>query len=92
MAFLGLEIAHSIVKFNTLKEYWSTDEFFLGNDTFKGVIGRKKYEAIRVSLILYPANICNDKKDPLYTCRTVILSFTTDFKTRSCTCRGCIFQ
>ena len=65
-AYIGLEMASSIVRMNDLKDYWST-EIFLGNHDFQRVMSRGKFLQIRSELRLYPfydSELAH--KDPLW--------------------------
>ena len=53
-AYVGLEIATSINKFNELREYWAS-RCFVGNADFRRVMSRDKFQTIRASLRFYPA-------------------------------------
>ena len=52
-AYVGLEIAMSIVKLNDISDYWST-AMFLGHKDFSNVMSRDDFESIRSSLKFYP--------------------------------------
>ncbi len=52
-AYIGLELAMSIVQLNNMHDYWST-KMFLGNEDFKRIISRDMFKEIRSNLKFYP--------------------------------------
>ena len=70
-AYIGLELAMSIVKFNQITDYWCNSTF-LGHQDFKSTMSRTRFMQIRSSLKL-KANIMAGEVqsglDPLYSAR-----------------------
>ena len=52
-AYVGIEIATSLIKMNDLKEYWST-KLFCGHLDFQKVMSRDRFLKIRSLLQIYP--------------------------------------
>ena len=52
-AYIGLELAMSIVQPNDINDYWGT-KMFLGNEKFKRIMPRGMFRDIRSSLKFYP--------------------------------------
>ncbi|CAN0060613.1 unnamed protein product, partial [Heterosigma akashiwo] len=65
MAYVGLEIATSIVHFNNLKDYWSKG-MFRGYPDFKNVMSRTTFQNIRGSLKFYPSIPSEALNNPLW--------------------------
>ena len=55
MAYIGLELATSLIPLNQLRQYWSTS-MFSGNTDFKRVMSRNRFMAIRGHLVLKADN------------------------------------
>jgi hypothetical protein len=73
-AYMGLEMGMSLVKYNTLKSYWSNGKF-LGHETFKETMSRNRFMEVRsyvwfVAMQSYDGQTAND--DPLWFCRSVL--------------------
>ncbi len=73
MAFVGLELATSVIKLNELRDYWST-AMFSGHPDFGKVMGRDEYLYIRSSLKLHHYKTYFDFKfwDPLWHSRPLL--------------------
>ena len=76
-AFIGLEMAMSIVQLNEIKDYWRTG-FFEGHKDFSTVMSRDDFMNLRSNLCL--RNPCDGNedekyKDPLYGARKVFENF-----------------
>ena len=54
-AYVGLEMAMSICRFNKIRDYW-TNSPFLGNNWFKNTMARDRFTQIRANLQLVPPN------------------------------------
>jgi Transposase IS4 len=52
-AYIGLDLAMSIVHLNDMHDYWST-KMFLGNDDMKRIMSQDRFTEIRSSLKFYP--------------------------------------
>ena len=76
-AYIGLELATSIVQLNRLNQYWST-KMFHGNNDFKNVMSRDDFKLIRRHLTLVsPNSVSQEKKaqDPLWHSRSLMEHF-----------------
>jgi hypothetical protein len=74
-AYLGLEIAMSIVQYNDMKYYWKTD-MFTGHDSFKSCMSRDDFMSIRANLQLRPTySHYEASSDPLWHCRSMLDHF-----------------
>ena len=76
-AYIGLELAMSIVELNSIKHYWST-KMFSGHPDFKDVMSRDDFILIRSHLSLVsPGSVSADKKakDPLWHLRDMMERF-----------------
>jgi hypothetical protein len=47
-AYIGLELGMSLLKYNSIKTYWSK-ECFIGHETFRDTMSRNRFESIRAS-------------------------------------------
>ena len=77
-AYLGLELATSIVGMNRLKQYWST-KMFLGHKDFQRTMSRDTFLRIRTHLSLVCPNsvtAAEKSKDPLWHSRQLLEEFT----------------
>ena len=75
MAYVGIEIAMSIVQLSEIREYWATN-MFGGHHDFGKVMSRTDFQCIRGSLKIYPfydGEVA--KKDPLWHSRTMFQHF-----------------
>ena len=77
-AYVGLEMAMSIVQFNDIKSYWKTG-VFLGHDDFKSTMSRARFQQIRGALCTYHPVTDYRKnkksKDPLWHSRALLEHF-----------------
>ena len=74
MAYVGLEIATSLVPLNQIRDYWRS-ACFSGHPDFKNVMSRDRFKTIRGKLILKAdilAGAANSASDPLHSCRRLI--------------------
>ena len=74
MAYVGLEIATSLVPLDQVRDYWRTAPFS-GHPDFKNVMSHDRFKAIRGKLILKAdifAGATNSAIDPLNSCRRLI--------------------
>jgi len=67
MAYIGLEIAMSLMPLNSIKQYWE-DKKFSGHQDFKDVMSRDDFQTIRGAAQFHPPMYDNDvaAKDPLW--------------------------
>ena len=62
-AYIGLELAMSIVELNSIKNYWSTKMFSSGHPDFKDVMSQDDFILIQSHLSLVsPGSVSADKK------------------------------
>lgn len=76
-AYLGLEIAMSLVKFSRMKDYWSS-KLFLGSSDFADTMSRDRFLTIRSAIVLRPPTAYQHEvvtSDPLWHCRPVLAHF-----------------
>ena len=76
-AYLGLEMATSLLQFNSLKEYWS-GKVFAGHDDFKKTMSRDDFLHIRSNLVFcHPASYLHSQAstDPLWHVRKLLEHF-----------------
>ena len=74
-ACIGLEIATSIAKLNSLSDYWSK-KMFLGCPDFSSVMSREDFQKIRSSLTLHPKYVHESAvADPLWHSRHFLNHF-----------------
>ena len=76
-AYLGLEAAMSLVRMNTIRQYWSNKQFF-GNADFKAVMSGVDFESIRSAIQFHPpvdASSQSNDHDPLWHCRVMLKEF-----------------
>ena len=81
MAYIGLELATSLVPLNQLRYYWS-NEMFSGHPDFKKVMSRNRFQSIRASLILKAQTMSGEalsSMDPLYSCRRLLDTIAKSF-------------
>ena len=74
MAYIGLELATSLIPLNQLRQYWSTS-MFSGHPDFKRVMSRNRFMAIRGHLILKADNQSADSQaalNPLFSARRLM--------------------
>ena len=69
LAYIGLELAMSIVQLNTIKHYWATEPF-LGCVDFQNVMSRDEFLSIRYHVKFVPQSHTNNSElatvDPLW--------------------------
>jgi hypothetical protein len=74
-AYLGLEIAMSLVKFSRMKDYWSS-KLFLGSSDFANTMSRDRFLTIRSAIVLRPRPTAYQHQvmtsDPRWHCRPVL--------------------
>ena len=76
-AYIGLEMAMSIIQLNDMKDYWST-KMFLGCEMFTKTMARDRFLAIRSRIqIKVPGTYTHDQShtDPLWMFRSLMNSF-----------------
>lgn len=74
-AYVGLEIATSLLKLNYLKKYWSS-KLFYGHDDFKRFLSRERFLKIRALFQLYTRYIQEEAVlDPIWHSRTMSAHF-----------------
>ena len=66
MAYIGLEVATSLIPLNQLRQYWSTS-MFSGHPDFKKVMSRNRIMSIRGRLVLKAGNQSADAQAVLLT-------------------------
>jgi hypothetical protein len=78
MAYIGLEIAMSIVEIGSIKQYWET-KAFSGHGDFRDTMSRDDFQDIRAALQFHPSDVFDDdeskERDPLYHSRTILNHF-----------------
>jgi len=77
LAYVGLEIAMSLVQIGSIKQYWET-KCFSGHGDFRDTMSRNDFQDIRGAIQFHPSD-CFDaatiEKDPLYHSRTILNHF-----------------
>ena len=76
-AYVGLEMAMSLVNMNTIDSYWR-DDMFMGQKDFKETMSRPKFTAIRSNLTLCNPTLYDHEeasKDPLWHSRKLLEHF-----------------
>jgi hypothetical protein len=73
MAFVGLEIAMSLVPLNKIHQYWENKKFS-GHQDFKDVMSRNDFQLIRGATKFHPPEYDNElaSKDPLWHSRVML--------------------
>ncbi len=77
MAYVGLEVAMSIVPLNCIKDYWNSS-MFLQQQDFGKVMSREAFENIRSNILLHDLDLFNHEQvshDPLYHSRNLLNHF-----------------
>jgi hypothetical protein len=76
MAFIGLEMAMSLVQIGSIVQYWSKSRFS-GHPDFGNTMSRTDFQIIRGSLQFHPPGYDSDiaTSDPLYHCRCFLNNF-----------------
>jgi hypothetical protein len=76
MAFIGLEMAMSLVQIGSIAQYWSKSRFS-GHPDFGNTMSRTDFQIIRGSLQFHPPGYDSDiaTSDPLYHCRCFLNNF-----------------
>jgi hypothetical protein len=77
MAYMGLELGMSLVKFNEMKKYWARGSF-LGHETFRDTMSRKRFLEIRSCVRFYSQEEYDPQtasEDPLWLCRSLLEQF-----------------
>ena len=77
-AYVGLEMAMSIIQFNDIKSYWK-ERIFVGQQDFKSTMSRNCFQQIRGSLCTYDPDkdykAKKSSKDPLWHSRVLMEHF-----------------
>lgn len=76
-AYVGLEMAMSILQLNDISSYWRTG-MFLGHDDFKSTMSRDDFQNIRANIILREPGTYNHTEvsaDPLWHSRKLLDHF-----------------
>jgi hypothetical protein len=76
-AFIGLELGMSLLKYNSIKSYWSKG-CFIGHETFHDTMSRNRFESIRASARLTSIQAYDNEmaaRDPLWSCRSFLDQF-----------------
>jgi len=77
LAYIGLELGMSLMKFNDIKKYWARGSF-LGHETFRSTMSRSRFQDIR-SCVRFSSKQSYDSDgastDPLWFCRSLIDQF-----------------
>ena len=76
MAYVGLEMAMSLVPLNNIRQYWENKKFS-GHQDFKDVMSRNDFQTIRGATKFHPPEYDNEwaSKDPLWHCRPMLKHF-----------------
>jgi len=76
MAYVGLEIAMSLVPLNSIKQYWETKRFS-GHQDFKNVMSQNDFQQVRGATKFHPPEYDNKfaSKDPLWHSRSMLKHF-----------------
>jgi hypothetical protein len=77
MAYVGLEVAMSIVPLNCIKDYWNSS-MFLQQQDFGKVMSREVFEVIHANIVLHDPELFNHEQashDPLYHSRNLLNHF-----------------
>ncbi len=77
MAYVGLEVAMSIVPLNCIKNYWNSS-MFLQQQDFGKVMSLEAFENIRANIVLHDLDLFNHEQaahDPLYHSRNLLNHF-----------------
>lgn len=76
-AYIGLEIALSLIKYNDIDEYWR-EQMFQGHADLKKTLSRDEFSSIRSHLRLRPPVYCHDgaHTDPLWNSRSLMEYFS----------------
>ena len=76
-AYLGLELAMSLIPFNAITNYWS-EYLFSGHKVFKETMPRYKFQTIRANITLYNPSLYEHDEashDPLWHSRKMLEHF-----------------
>lgn len=82
-AYIGLELAMSIIRINDIKNYWRSD-MFCGQRDFQETMSRENFMNIRSNLVLRDPNQYDHEvasADPLWTCRALLEHFQKNIST-----------
>jgi len=77
LAYVGLELGMSLLKYNSIHRYWSKGSF-LGHETFRATMSRTRFQEIRSAVRFesrqsYGHNVASH--DPLWSCRGLLDQF-----------------
>jgi len=77
LAYVGLELGMSLLKFNDIKKYWAKGSF-LGHETFRETMSRNRFQKIRAS-VRFISKAAYDPEgaasDPLWYSRSLLDQF-----------------
>ena len=69
-AYIGLEMAMSLIQMNSIEEFWQTKKFS-GHPDFKNVMSWEHFQKIRSAIKLHPPTADRPKGDPLWHSRNI---------------------
>ena len=81
MAYIGLELATSMIPLSSLADYWKTS-MFTGHEDFRKVMSRNRFLQIRGKFRMKPEVQGPDRtstRDPLHSCRSILNIVSKNF-------------